>query len=815
MDEEGFSMAIYHFTSKIVSRANGQSVVASAAYRAAEELHDQRLGKTFDFTRKRGVEHTEILAPEGAPQWVFNREELWNAVEQVERRKDAQLAREMEIALPVELNKDEQIALVREFAQRAFVSKGMVVDFALHRNDAENPHAHLLLTTRELTAEGFGQKRRDWNERTQLLNWREQWAEAANGHLLRAGHETRIDHRTLEAQGIDLVPGRKIGLSVQRQQSRNLPASLAERVAEQREIAAENGRRILQEPGLALKAITHHQATFTERDVAKWLHGRTDGAEQFQAAYVKVTTSGELVVLGKDERGQKRFATREMLSLERGLLEGSERLAASRDHAVAARFRDQVLADGRLSQEQQSAFEHVTGGSDLTVVVGVAGAGKSTMLESARRAWEAVGYSVKGAALSGIAAENLEIASGIRSRTLASWELSWQKGHEQLTRRDVLVIDEAGLVGTRQLARVLDSVEKAGAKVVLVGDPEQLQAIEAGAPFRGIAAQTGVVEMNEVRRQRQAWQKEATQRLASGQTREALVAYEREQRVKAEPTRAQAREAMIMAWDRAGRDRPSESRLMLAYTRDDVQALNERARELGTSEVIETARGSREFAAGDRLYFLRNERSLGVKNGSLGVVEQVRDGVLQVRMDGDEQRRVVVDSKQYPHLEHGYAATIHKSQGSTVDRTYVLATPHFDRHSTYVALSRHRETAAVFYGKEDFEPEWSRASAEDNFKNVLSRARPKELAHDYLEREPSQGDGGGADSMATGAGGLTSGERFRQRVDRVAEQMAAEQERTRTLREKRQQERAREQYLSLERRRARALDRDMDHGMEH
>src|SRR6185437_13570473 len=220
-DEEGFSVAIYHFTSKIVSRANGQSVVASAAYRAAEELHDQRLGKTFDFTRKRGVEHTEILAPEGAQQWVFNREVLWNAVEQVERRKDAQLAREMEIALPVELSKDQQIALVREFSQRAFVSKGMVVDFALHRNDAENPHAHLLLTTRELCAKGFGQKRRDWNERAQLLNWREQWAEAANAHLLRAGHEIRIDHRTLEAQGIDLVPGRKIGISAQRQQSRN------------------------------------------------------------------------------------------------------------------------------------------------------------------------------------------------------------------------------------------------------------------------------------------------------------------------------------------------------------------------------------------------------------------------------------------------------------------------------------------------------------------------------------------------------------------------------------------------------------------
>jgi len=680
----------------------------------------------------------------------------------------------------------------------------------------------LLLTTRELSADGFGHKRRDWNDRTQLLNWREQWSEVANGHLLQAGHEIRIDHRTLEAQGIDLVPGRKIGLSGERQRSPSLPPSLAERVAEQREIAAENGRRILQEPGLALKAITHHQATFTERDVAKWLHSRTDGAEQFQAAYVKVTTSAELVALGKDERGQKRFTTREMLALERGLLEGSERLAASRDHAVAARYRDQVLADGRLSQEQRAAFEHVTGGLDLAVVVGVAGAGKSTMLESARRAWEAEGYTVKGAALSGIAAENLETASGIHSRTLASWELGWQKGHDPLTRRDVLVIDEAGLVGTRQLARVLDSVEKAGAKVVLVGDPEQLQAIEAGAPFRGIAAQAGVVEMNEVRRQRQAWQKEATQKLASGHTREALDAYEREQRVKAAPTRAQAREAMIMAWDRAGHERPSESRLMLAYTRDDVKALNERARELrkaagklGAAEVIETERGAREFAAGDRLYFLRNERSLGVKNGSLGVIEKIRDGVLQVRMDGDEQRRVVVDSSQYKHLEYGYAATIHKSQGSTVDRTYVLATPQFDRHSTYVALSRHRETAAVFYGKEDFEPEWSRASAEENFKNVLSRARPKELAHDYLERLPLSPSEAGESSGAGTSEAPTLSQRFRERVDQAARRVGAEREQERAVREALQRKRAQEQYLELERHRSRTLARERDHGLEH
>lgn len=734
-------MAIYHLSVKIVSRAEGRSVVGAAAYRSAEQIHDQRIGLTFDYRRKGGVAHTEILAPKGAPAWMRDRGVLWNEVERVEKRKDAQLAREVEIALPVELSKGEQIALLRDFAQRVFVSNGMVADIALHRDNPENPHAHILLTTRELASNGFGAKRRDWNDRAQLLIWREQWARTANEHLQRAGHDIRIDHRTLEAQGIGLIPGVKMGLSTDRREQPALPRNLAERVAEQRAIAAANGRRILENPCLALQALTHHQATFTHADVAKYLHGRTDGLEQFQSAYLKVTTSTEIVKLGHDERGRLRFTTREMVENERSMLDRAERLAGFREHAVWEQYQDQVLADSRLSTQQREAFGHLVGGSDLAVLVGVAGSGKSTMLEAARRAWEAQGFSVKGAALAGIAAENLEIASGIQARTLASWERSWDQGYGLLGARDVLVIDEAGLIGTRQLARILERAEAAGAKVVLVGDPEQLQAIEAGAPFRGITARTGAAELTEVRRQKQAWQRQATEQLATGRTSQALAAYELQGCVRVAPTRTAAREALLAAWERAGRQCPGMSRLMLAYTRDEVRQLNEQARavrvgagELGKGEVIETERGPRQIAVGDRLYFLKNEMSLGVKNGSLGTVEKIRDGVLQIRLDGEGGRRVVVDAKQYPYLDHGYAATVHKAQGVTVDLTYVLATPHFDRHSTYVALSRHRETATVFYGEEDFNSAWSRASAQENFHAVLSRAMPKELAHDYLER---------------------------------------------------------------------------------
>ena len=740
-------MANYHLSVKIVSRAKGRSVVAAAAYRAAAALYDERLGQTWDYTKKRGVTHTEILTPLNAPAWMKVREPLWNSVERVERRKDAQLAREVEIALPVELTQDQQIGLLRDFVHRTFVTKGMVADVALHRDNPENPHAHILLSLRQLTPDGWGAKRRDWNHKQQLEYWRAQWAEVTNEHLARTGLDIRIDHRTLEAQGIDLVPGRKLGLSAERQRLPALPRNLAERIAEQRAIAAENGRRIIEDPELALRALTHMQATFTLRDIGKYLHTRTDGALQFDAAYLGVTTSPELVRLGNDEQGSTRFTTLEMLGIERQMLDRAQRLAAASDHTVSEAHKKQALSAGQpLSTQQQTAFEHVTGPSGLTALIGVAGAGKSTMLASARHAWEAGGYSVKGAALAGIAAEGLEVASGIPSRTLASWELAWSKDHDLLGKHDVLVIDEAGLVGTRQLARVLETAEKAGAKVVLVGDPEQLQAIEAGAAFRGIAAQIGAAEINEVRRQKLDWQKEATQQLATGRTVEALQSYEQAQAIRAAPTREAARKALLVSWREAGARHPGESRLILSYTRDEVRQLNAQARELrraafelGYSEIIPTEQGPREFAVGDRVRFMRNERSLGVKNGSLGTLEGIEGGVLHVRMDGDEVRWIAVDSKSYSHLDHGYATTSHKAQGATVDRTFVLATPHFDRHATYVALSRHREAATVFYAAEDFSGHAAGTASplevRDNFQGILSRARPKDLAHDYIERE--------------------------------------------------------------------------------
>ena len=389
-----------------------------------------------------------------------------------------------------------------------------------------------------------------------------------------------------------------------------------------------------------------------------------------------------------------------------------------------------------LSGEQADALAHITDGRDLGIVVGYAGTGKSAMLGVARQAWEAAGYEVRGVALSGIAAENLESGSGIASRTIASMEHGWGQGRDLLTSRDVLVIDEAGMVGTRQLERVLSHAAEAGAKVVLVGDPQQLQSIEAGAAFRSIHERHGGAEIGEVRRQREDWQRDATRDLANGKTGNALDAYRSHGMVHEAQTREQARSDLIERWDRDRQASPEQSRIILTHTNDEVRALNEAARErmraagdLGDEVRVTVERGERSFASGDRVMFLQNERGLGVKNGTLGTVEQVSAQSMTVQTD--DGRSVRFDLKDYNRIDHGYAATIHKAQGMTVDRTHVLATPGMDAHGSYVALSRHRDGMELHYGRDDF-------ANQDRLVRTLSRDRAKDMASDYEQRDPAQ-----------------------------------------------------------------------------
>jgi Ti-type conjugative transfer relaxase TraA len=489
-------LAIYHLTAKVISRARGQSITAAAAYRSGSALRDERYGITHNYTRNRKAAHSEIMSPAGAPAWVHDRETLWNRVEAGERRKDSQLARAIEIGLPVELSHAESVALMRDFIAQEFVSKGMIADFCIRRNHPNNPYAQILLTLREATPSGFGPKMRHWNRKSNLLEWRAAWAERANQHLARAGHVVRIDHRTLEAQQSELTPARK-GIERWSQGEQTLPSHLKERVAERQRIAQENGEMILEDPTIALRALSRQQPTFTHQELVQFLKSRTGDPEQLDAVLAAVMESGELVALSPDSGRPVRFTSRDMLEAEKWLMKRVAAMAMRRGHGVPPQprmppqSRIPKLPPHALTEEQRSAFEYAVGEGDIKALAVTAGNGRSVLLAAMREVWEIQGLKVVGVALSRIAAESLQASSGIPSQTLASLELEWQEERDPLTLKHVVVADEAEMIGLKQLERLLAVVDKARGKIVLVGDSRQLEAMGSLSPLQSILGKVG------------------------------------------------------------------------------------------------------------------------------------------------------------------------------------------------------------------------------------------------------------------------------------------------------------------------------------
>ncbi len=760
-------MAIYHLSTKPVSRSSGRSAVASAAYRCAVLLVNQRDGLVHDFTRKEGVEHSEIVLPQGvSADWALDRLTLWNAAEFAEKRKDARVAREFEIALPHELSPEGRLKAARAFAQNLANRYGAAVDFAIHspseHGDIRNYHAHVLMTTRQVGKAGLGEKTVLEHKNARLLangmattdmqlrDIRQSWEGIANRQLQGEGLDVRIDHRSHMERGLELSPTEHMGVHASQMQQQGMAV---ERGRLDDEAARQNAALIRQKPEQVLTLISHEKSVFDRHDIAKTLHRYiNDDAQTFQNAFAAVLASPALVELQAEridaETGdvsKARYSTRDMIDLELGMARSAERLHQAHSHGVDPRHVDRAMErqdnairksssgpsaasdpSAGLSDEQRQAIAHITGPERIAAVVGFAGAGKSTMLAAAREAWEAQGYQVHGAALSGKAAEGLEESSGIESRTLASWSYSWDHGRDLIGRSDVFVIDEAGMVGSRQLARFIGEAEERGAKIVLVGDHEQLQAIGAGAPFRAIAEQIGHVELSNIRRQRHDWQRQASVAFATHKTAEGLAAYRDHGDIHFAESRDEAMAQIVRDYLADSEKRADGTRVAMAHRRADVRALNavirselqnrqrlERGQELsdgvdrgdgeaGRELTFQTNNGKRAFAAGDRIIFLENNRDLGVKNGMLGTVEHVESGKIIARLDGRGGDSVSIPTDSYQAIDHGYATTIHKNQGATVDRAFVLASSTMDRHLTYVAMTRHRDSVQLYADIKEF-----------------------------------------------------------------------------------------------------------------
>lgn len=505
----------------------------------------------------------------------------------------------------------------------------------------------------------------------------------------------------------------------------------------------------------------HQQmSTFTPQQlyhavaVASQGHLNANGVNQYvdtilhNSELVRLQAINHKLDRGLDQT-ELRFTTQAQLALEKHLLDQAKQRQYEMQHQIVV---DSLLIEhANLTKEQKVALEHITMGKGaVKLVQGMAGTGKGYLLGVAQIAWKKAGFDVRGTALAAKAAQGLQQSSQISSQTLHSLIYQLDEGKTVLNDKTVLVIDEAGMIGSKQLAQILDHAEQAHAKVVLVGDHQQLQPIDAGGAFRLLAQNLGFSSLQNIQRQKELADRKIVMQLATGQSQQALDAIRKQGNFHVQPNQEKAIQNLIEDWWKIKMEQPSVSTLMLAGTRRDLYRLNQAARlkmyksgQLGESCEIETILNDvhlfREFAVGDQILFCKNQRSLGITNGDVGTLKNIKinqDGHWQFQVEREDSKIVefsLTDDENiksaYTTIDHAYALSVHKAQGMTVDQAFVLSSEiMMDREWSYVAASRAREKTHFYCS----------AEIETLIEVNMGRSRQKDTSLDYAVSSEAQ-----------------------------------------------------------------------------
>ena len=500
--------------------------------------------------------------------------------------------------------------------------------------------------------------------------------------------------------------------------------------------------------------ITEQSSTFDRRDVLRdWAEAHREGAtvEQIEALADRWLASRHAIQLecGKkrEHLGGARHSTPEMLALEDRLVSDAVQRRATGIAALDPEHVNAVIAtqSGFAGEQSAMARSLTTSGDGVQVVRAAAGTGKTLALTVARDAWEAEGVRVFGTALAARAAVEMEALAGIDSTTIARLMVDIDQGNG-LGRGSVLVVDEAGMVGSRTIDRLARHAAETESKLVLVGDDRQLPEIDAGGAFRRLARELGAVELHQVHRQAEVWDREALADLRRGKVREWSETYRDRGRLVARPSADELRETLVDDWWEAARQPRDDDAVMIAHRRSDVAELNALARHrmhrdgrLGDEELVA---GSRAFAVGDRVIARHNDRRADVVNGTRAEVVGIDLETRTVSVSVADGTQRTLDSAYLDEgwLDHAYALTAHAAQGATVDRSFVLGSDELYREWGYTALSRHRDQARFYVvspgsverALPGLEPDQDAMT--DDVVAMLSPSHRKELALDVADR---------------------------------------------------------------------------------
>jgi Ti-type conjugative transfer relaxase TraA len=733
---------------EMLQRSRGGRATRKGAYNERGKVRHQRTGEVHDYSDREAPVLHQVLLPEGAPADFENVEFLWNAVEAAERRKDAQVARELVLALPADsrFTNAERGELALSFAREHFVAKGLAVQLDIHapdkgelKSEQANWHAHLLITTRRLGPHGLDRlKARDLDPVVRRIGGRGRvvegvlWGEVWRAHQERfcreQGYDLRVDPNGLISE-IHVGPCR-----FRRPLSEPVLRLEARRSA---------NRAATFDPAQVLAALTRYDATFTERDLKRLLFKQLRNGERVKEEIAAVRTavmaSPDLEVLLDPEtkKPSGRFTTRQVREEEQAVIAAAADLSERKTGGVSPESARRVKARSSLRRDQQEAFDYATDAGRLKLIAGRAGTGKSYTLKAIREAHEQDGKQVIGLAPTNAVVRDMEADGFTKAATLYS--ALFKHGTKHWNPNTVVMVDEAAMIDTPVLGKLLAAAKQANAKLILVGDDRQLSSIERGGMFPELLQRHAFAELTEVARQKVGWQIQAARDLAEYRFNEAVSAFEREGAISWRDTRQDAQDALVAAWKRDhqawqkardkwrrehpdGPDFPQESRFVFAYTNQDVDALNAklrrvyreqgelkgpdvaltvcyRAPDLGEEEELHRA----SFARGDRIQFTKTNHDAGMYNGDVGTITHLdpATGAISARVDEAHGRGRTVhwNANEFNGFRHGYAGTIYKGQGKTLDRTYLYHSRHWTAAPSYVALTRQRKSATIFVSR--------------------------------------------------------------------------------------------------------------------
>jgi len=734
-------MAMFHLHHGFVSRSTGRSSVQSAAYICGEKLYEDRRDKNVDYSnRNKDVALVKTLAPEHSKYKDLS---VWNEIENFEDRyaekhfktdetrekykSCAQTASTIVLALPNEFSIKTCEELLDKFIDIRFTSRGLITTYAIH--DAEgNLHAHLQISRRAVGEDGelLLKKDREICARGAAVETRELFADLTNEFLEREGFNERVTAKSFEDLGINLEATKHRGYYADKL------GTDSRIVQENIEIRKENEEGLLSDPSIIIDLLNEKKAVFTQKDILKEIADRVFDEKNISVIFEKVVEWS--IHVGENVNGEFLYTGEKYQQLESDVLSKFDALSsqATKTSVTLDSKLSVINKYDYLSEEQKTAVIGLTKDNNFGILLGKAGAGKTTTMKAISEIYEQSGSRVIGMSLSAVASENLGKDAEIESATIASWSHRWRiyetakekflsfdsvvtdgvlkqldwyndlQRYEQyqLKSGDVIIVDEAGMVGTKEWKIILDAAEKFNAKIISAGDDNQFKPISAGDCFRYFVNQNeDVLELSEIRRQKELWMREASVELSKLNVGTALEKYEHHGKIHAiDNTEVSKRIAeKYLEIEKLGTSAVlCSTNAECATINDKIRVLKKENRKIG-EDIVKI--NSRFFSENDRIIFLENNKGLDVKNGQCGSVKSFYDGILSIQTESGIKN---IDIEEYSRIDHAYAITLNKSQGKTYDNTILLASKLMDAKAAYVGLTRHRDSVNIYYSKSVF-----------------------------------------------------------------------------------------------------------------